>query len=389
MNSSRRCHRSARVCTLLYLFLIGRLIAPVFAQRTGAGMVDEGKKSLTPQEIFRLVSRSVVVVEVLDRPKGGDVLGRTSGVVIEPDLVVTNRHALVDGSLWRVRQGGTDRMASITWIDPVHDLALLRVPGLNALPLQLRQTASVSVGERVYAIGSPRGLELTLSEGLVSGLREYESGVLIQTSAAISLGSSGGALADVQGRLVGITTFSRSDSQNLNFALSSDWVQSLTNAIHERGHPRQRVIPEHKEIFYTTAIDEANMQTMVFDLRLAKQQPAYNPRDQDHAVSELELMSVMCWGWGWGADGSAVIHPNAEESVDCENNWPSWQRASARMLRLREGILQAQPSRTETEAIFIDGARSAFSDLTDVYCSGQPGGLYVDLEGKIRACPKR
>jgi len=390
MNRSLRHHRSARGTSLLFLLLIACLMTPVLAQRKGAGTIDQGNKSHTPQEIFKLVSRSVVVVEVLDQPKDGNVVGRASGVAIEPDLVVTNRHALADGRLWRVRQDDTDRMASITWIDPVHDLALLRVAGLNATPAHLRQTSSVFVGERVYAIGSPRGFELTLSEGLVSGLREYENGSLIQTSAAISPGSSGGALADDQGRLIGITTFSRAESQNLNFALPGDWVQALVNVVRERGSPRQQAIPaEYKKTLDIASIDYANMRTMVFDSRFVKQQPEYNLPERDHAVSELEFMSVMCWSWGWGADGGAAVKPSAEESVDCDKNWPFWQQASARMLNLREGILEAQPSRTETEAIFIDGARSAFSRLTDVYCNGQPGGLYVDLEGKIRACPKR
>src|ERR1022692_3799348 len=124
MNRSLRDHRSARGTSLLFLLLIACLMTPVLAQRKGAGTIDQGNKSHTPQEIFKLVSRSVVVVEVLDQPKDGNVVGRASGVAIEPDLVVTNRHALADGRLWRVRQDDTDRMASITWIDPVHDLAL-------------------------------------------------------------------------------------------------------------------------------------------------------------------------------------------------------------------------------------------------------------------------
>jgi tetratricopeptide (TPR) repeat protein len=76
-------------------------------------------------------------------------------------------------------------------------------------------------------MGAPEGLELTLSEGLISGLREFEGGLVVQTSAAISPGSSGGGLFDARGQLVGITTFYLKEGQNLNFALPGDWAQSL------------------------------------------------------------------------------------------------------------------------------------------------------------------
>ncbi|MFP5464469.1 MAG: trypsin-like peptidase domain-containing protein, partial [Gammaproteobacteria bacterium] len=73
--------------------------------------------------------------------------------------------------------------------------------------------------ERVYSIGSPGGLENTLGEGIISGLRGKR---LIQTSAPISHGSSGGGLFDAAGYLIGITTFNMVDAQNLNFAVSAE-----------------------------------------------------------------------------------------------------------------------------------------------------------------------
>jgi hypothetical protein len=83
------------------------------------------------------------------------------------------------------------------------------------------------VGERVYAIGAPEGLELTLSEGLVSGLRSRGNFRVIQTTAPVSHGSSGGGLFDSQGKLVGITTFSFHEGQNLNFAIPTEWILAL------------------------------------------------------------------------------------------------------------------------------------------------------------------
>ena len=89
----------------------------------------------------------------------------------------------------------------------------------------------VTVGQAVYAIGSPKGFELTLSEGIVSGLREIGDGFhVVQTSAAISAGSSGGGLFDSAGRLIGVTSFKIRDGENLNFALPANYIQGMTSS---------------------------------------------------------------------------------------------------------------------------------------------------------------
>jgi tetratricopeptide (TPR) repeat protein len=82
----------------------------------------------------------------------------------------------------------------------------------------------------VYAIGSPEGLELTFSEGVISALRDTEGVRMVQTSAAISPGSSGGGLFDAQGNLVGVTTFYLKEGQSLNFALPGEWVSGTLAA---------------------------------------------------------------------------------------------------------------------------------------------------------------
>jgi S1-C subfamily serine protease len=102
-------------------------------------------------------------------------------------------------------------------VDPDRDLARLSVAGLVAQAVAMRSSATLEQGERVYALGAPRGFELTLSEGLISALREAPDARMVQTSAAISPGSSGGGLFDDRGRLIGITTLLLEKSQNLNF----------------------------------------------------------------------------------------------------------------------------------------------------------------------------
>src|SRR5476649_1726632 len=87
-------------------------------------------------------------------------------------------------------------------------------------------------GARVYAIGAPEGLELSITEGLVSALRNIDGVRVFQSSAPISPGSSGGGLFDDQGNLIGITTFRIGEGQDLNFAVSSDNVRQLSLAEH-------------------------------------------------------------------------------------------------------------------------------------------------------------
>ncbi|MGH7442102.1 MAG: trypsin-like peptidase domain-containing protein, partial [bacterium] len=150
-----------------------------------------------------------------------------SGVVVAPGLVITNRHVIKGGVSFRVEHDGKKWPARLVRVDPDHDLAELSVAGLSASPAKLRDSSKLAVGEKVYAIGSPEGLELTISEGLISGLRDFDGEPVIQTSAAISPGSSGGGLFDAEGRLVGITTFYLKEGQSLNFALPAEWTVAL------------------------------------------------------------------------------------------------------------------------------------------------------------------
>ncbi len=204
------------------------------AAQSGSQRVGAPKTFPTPSELFKRLSLSVFVVESLDSKGAPTALG--SGVSIAKDEVVTNRHVVEEGKSWRVRQGDNIWAAKIAYLDSEHDLCGLQVAGLNAVPVTVRPSSTLSVGDRVYAVGTPEGLQLSLSEGLVSGLRKFEGVSLIQTTAPISHGSSGGGLFDSQGELVGVTTFVIKDGQNLNFALPTEWVLGL------KEHPSTEVL---------------------------------------------------------------------------------------------------------------------------------------------------
>ena len=185
--------------------------------------------ALSPSEVYALVAPSVWRVVTYDGD--GLPLAQGSAVVVGPEALATNCHVLAKAKRVVVRHEKTTFDARLELWDTARDLCQLRAPDLPAPPVRIAPTAAVVVGENVYAIGTPRGLELTMSAGLVSSLRKNANGqvVLVQTSASISGGSSGGGLFDESGALVGLTTLGSvtGDAQNLNFAIPADWIVDL------------------------------------------------------------------------------------------------------------------------------------------------------------------
>lgn len=180
------------------------------------------------EELFRRVSPSVFVVLSLDG--SNHAVEQGSAVVIGKGLLETNYHVIKDGVSFEVRQGPKKWPATLVATSPDRDVAELRVEKLDAPAVSMRPFSSLAIGEHVYAIGAPEGLELTLSEGLISSLRQSGDDRVIQTTSAISPGSSGGGLFDTSGRLVGITVAYLKEGQNLNFALPTDSISSVRSA---------------------------------------------------------------------------------------------------------------------------------------------------------------
>jgi len=181
--------------------------------------------ALSAEWVFKHASRSVAMVYAADPTM--QIVGRGSGVFIMKDLLVTNCHVIARGKSYMVGREHVRAPGRLVAFNLDHDLCALRVAGFNAAAAAIGEVKKLRVGQRIYAIGTPEGFELTLSEGLISGLRETRAGRYIQTSAALSEGSSGGGLFDATGRLIGITSFVYSHGQNLGFAAPADWAVAL------------------------------------------------------------------------------------------------------------------------------------------------------------------
>ena len=192
----------------------------------------------SPEQIFAKAARSVVVVHALDA--SGETKSQGSGVVVGKNEVATNCHIIAEAENILVHQAATSageetyRMNATLLIgDDERDFCLLHAAELSDPPAAsiaaISSTTNLSVGEEVFAIGAPQGLNLSLSRGVISQLRNIhgeQAAPLIQTDAAISPGSSGGGLFNSNGKLVGITAF-KWEGENLNFAIPIEWLEEL------------------------------------------------------------------------------------------------------------------------------------------------------------------
>lgn len=251
--------RSAAIfaLTLLLMVVLGvGLFAGWTFARAGLGtsaITNPGASSssvaaaLSPQNQQEAAIAKVepAVVQIVGQVARGTALG--SGVIVDKNGdIVTNNHVVDGASALQVTlSNGRSVPAQVVGTSPAHDLAILRIqPYAGMVVATLGDSARLTVGEEVLAIGSPLGYSGTATSGMVSALNrtaQESSSVrltgLIQTSAPINPGNSGGALIDLQGQVVGIPTFSAVNSETntpaegLGFAIPSNQVKAVLTQI--------------------------------------------------------------------------------------------------------------------------------------------------------------
>jgi hypothetical protein len=178
---------------------------------------------LTPADIAARALPGVVTIRT------GDSLG--TGFVIRPDgWIATNLHVIVGATRAKVTLNGARELdvLEVLAMSPEHDLALLRVDarGLPALPLG--DSDAMRPGDPVVAIGNPLGLEDTVSNGLVSARRKGDDGSeILQISAPIAPGSSGGPIFNDRGEVIGVAVAILEEGQNLNFGVPARYLTPL------------------------------------------------------------------------------------------------------------------------------------------------------------------
>jgi S1-C subfamily serine protease len=237
-------------------------------------------------EIYDRASKAVVEVQARVGSAVGEprVQAQGSGFVIDrKGHVVTNQHVVAGATSFRVSfWNGQSREATLVGTDASTDLAVLKVSGERSLfaPLRFGDSSALSVGDTVLALGSPFGLEGTLTSGIVSALNRrmtapnrYTITGTIQTDAAINHGNSGGPLLDTRGSVIGVNAQIESDSggsDGVGFAIPSNTVRSITRQLVSKGRVEHALlgitmtaVPEGvavTEVRPDTPADEAGLQ---------------------------------------------------------------------------------------------------------------------------------
>ncbi len=186
----------------------------------------------TPQQIAQKAFRSTVLLVMEDA--NGQPLSLGSGFFVKDGQIATNLHVVEGAVRGYAKLVGKERKFNIegyTAIDEKRDLIILKVTSFGAQPILLGNSDFVQVGETVYAVGNPRGLEGTFSNGIISSIRPVGNDKLIQMTAPLSPGSSGGPVLNRKGEVIGVSVLTIRDGQNLNFAIPSNYLKFLLTKI--------------------------------------------------------------------------------------------------------------------------------------------------------------
>lgn len=185
---------------------------------------SQGK--LSARQVARRTGPSVVLLVTAD--EGGNPIALGSGFFIQSNVIATAYHVIKDAPQIYAKIVGRRERHKIVVIgssDEQSDLVLLRIDDVKGQPLKLGSLSRLRVGDEIYVMGNPEGLEGTFSRGNVSAIRKSRG--LIQITAPISHGSSGGPVLDERGEVIGVATAMFTEGQNLNFAVPVSKLAAL------------------------------------------------------------------------------------------------------------------------------------------------------------------
>lgn len=222
--SGKFCNAISSVVSTVLLSV--SLIVPPLASSPASERTSDGAR------IFNSAGPAVVLIETID-DQTGDVQKLGSGFVVSPDgKILTNFHVIAHSRRARITLADRREFedVKVLAIDEINDIALLKISALSLPTLPLGSSAPVVVGQSVFAIGNPLGLQNTITGGMISGVRSADARILFQLSAPISPGSSGGPVVDLDGHVIGIDVSTLPGGQNLNFAIPIDYAKPLLSA---------------------------------------------------------------------------------------------------------------------------------------------------------------
>ena len=186
----------------------------------------------SPQQIAKKALASTMLLVMEDT--NGQPLSLGSGFFVRSGQVATNLHVIKGASRGYAKLVGQKtkyNIEGITAVDAERDLVILKISVFGARVISLGNSETVQVGAPIYAVGNPRGLEGTFSQGIISSIRKVGTDKILQLTAPISPGSSGGPVLNDKGQVIGVSVATFQGGQNLNFAIPSNYLKQLITQI--------------------------------------------------------------------------------------------------------------------------------------------------------------
>jgi len=214
---------------VLKVILIITMLVSIFSTSMVRLSFSEQKQAKTVTQILENYGKAVVLIATIkDR---GETIGQGSGFIVSPTgVIVTNLH-VIEGAypaVVKLINGDLYDDISIVDTDSIRDIAIIKIKGWNLFTVKLGNSDNLKVGEQIVVIGNPEGLENTVSDGLISGIRDTGKGYKMhQISAPISPGSSGSPVFNMNGKVIGIATSSIIEGQNLNFSVPINYARGM------------------------------------------------------------------------------------------------------------------------------------------------------------------
>lgn len=180
-------------------------------------------------QVYQKVSPSVATLSI--KTVAGESFVAAGFVYGEPSQLLTAWHAVHDAALITATfpDGAVYKDLRVVAYESVADLALLQMTGAKREPVQTSLETPL-VGEPVYTIGSPRGYHFTMSDGIISGVREIDGVQHVQVTCAFAPGNSGGPLINAKGEVIAVASWSNRNAQNLNFTVPVHYAAQLADS---------------------------------------------------------------------------------------------------------------------------------------------------------------
>lgn len=207
------------------------------------------KSTKSPGEIAREQSKAVVIIEALD--ERGSVIGQGSGfIVTSSGAVVSNLHVVQGSAMVRVKlpNGDAYKTADLVDVDDAKDIVIIKVKGFKLPTITLGDSDKAETGDSIVAISSPEGLVNSLTTGVISGVRRLDTHRVFQITAPISQGSSGGALFNSNGEVIGIVTYLLKSGQNINFAVPINYARGMISDEARTSLAKLKPLPAKQEV---------------------------------------------------------------------------------------------------------------------------------------------